>query len=183
MNKTSNKLYFCGILQGTIYTVILTSIIIFLIFDTAGSRERWISFGGIVIIVTFGWIFSKHPDQVNWRTVLSGFIIQFIFGLITIRWSVGRAIFQCISKKVETFLNFVKVGARFAYSDVLVDSGVFVFSALPAIFFFSFIIQMLYHSGVLQKAILKLGWALQTLMGTTVCESMNAAGNTFLGMC
>lgn len=41
---------------------------------------------------------------------------------------------------------------------------------------------MLYHTGILQKVILKLGWLLQTLVGTTACESMNAAGNTFLGM-
>lgn len=181
--KTSrHKRYLHTYGQTLIYFAILLLIIVFLIFDTAGARERWISFGGILLIVTFGWIFSKHPNKVNWKSVSSGLIIQILFGLFTIRWSVGRAIFQCISNKVETFLNFVKVGAKFAYSDLLVDSGTFVFAALPAIFFFGFIIQMLYHTGILQKVILKLGWLLQTLVGTTACESMNAAGNTFLGM-
>lgn len=34
----------------------------------------------------------------------------------------------------------------------------------------------------MQWIILKLGWVLQTIMGTTVCESINSAANTFLGM-
>lgn len=34
----------------------------------------------------------------------------------------------------------------------------------------------------MQWILFKLGWILQSLLGTTVCESVNAAGNIFLGM-
>jgi pyrimidine nucleoside transport protein len=34
----------------------------------------------------------------------------------------------------------------------------------------------------MQWVLFKLGWILQSIMGTTVCESVNAAGNIFLGM-
>lgn len=33
----------------------------------------------------------------------------------------------------------------------------------------------------MQWVLLKLGWILQSILGTTVCESVNAAGNIFLG--
>lgn len=33
----------------------------------------------------------------------------------------------------------------------------------------------------MQWFLFKLGWMLQSLLGTTVCESVNAAGNIFLG--
>jgi pyrimidine nucleoside transport protein len=33
----------------------------------------------------------------------------------------------------------------------------------------------------MQWILLKLGWILQSILGTTVCESVNAAGNIFLG--
>lgn len=33
----------------------------------------------------------------------------------------------------------------------------------------------------MQWVLFKLGWMLQSLLGTTVCESVNAAGNIFLG--
>lgn len=34
----------------------------------------------------------------------------------------------------------------------------------------------------MQWVLFKLGWILQSILGTTVCESVNAAGNIFLGM-
>jgi pyrimidine nucleoside transport protein len=34
----------------------------------------------------------------------------------------------------------------------------------------------------MQWILFKLGWILQAVLGTTVCESVNAAGNIFLGM-
>lgn len=54
--------------------------------------------------------------------------------------------------------------------------------SLSAIFFLSFVVQMLYYYGAMQWVLLKLGWLLQKLMGTTVCESVNAAASIFIGM-
>jgi pyrimidine nucleoside transport protein len=65
--------------------------------------------------------------QIQWRPVLWGLGIQFVLGLITIRWSVGRSIFQCIGDKVATFLAYGDEGSRFVYGDFLIDNGVFVF--------------------------------------------------------
>lgn len=53
---------------------------------------------------------------------------------------------------------------------------------LPVIFFVSFIISILYYVGAMQWIVLKLGWVLQSLIGTTVCESLTCAANIFLGM-
>lgn len=58
----------------------------------------------------------------------------------------------------------------------------FAFSVLPVIFFFSFCISILYYLGAMQWFITKLGWILQAALGTTVCESVTAAANIFLGM-
>lgn len=49
------------------------------------------------------------------------------------------------------------------------------------ILFFSFFIQILYYYGTMQWVVLKLGWLLQVTIGTTACESVNAAANIFLG--
>lgn len=52
---------------------------------------------------------------------------------------------------------------------------------LSVILFFSFCIQILYYWGVMQWVVIKLGWVLQVTVGTTACESVNAAANIFLG--
>ncbi|XP_032670572.1 solute carrier family 28 member 3-like [Odontomachus brunneus] len=162
--------------------IVFIAIVIFLIIDTADSRERLISGLGVIVILGLGWIFSKYPGQINWRPIIFGLFLQFAFGLITIRWPVGRSIFQCVSDKVAIFLDFAKAGARFVFSEDLVNKGVFAFAVLPVIFFFSFIVQVLSYIGVIQWVILKLGWVLQTIMGTTLCESINAVANPFIGM-
>lgn len=40
---------------------------------------------------------------------------------------------------------------------------------------------MLYYLGVMQVIIHKVAWVMQVAMGTTAGESLNAAGNIFIG--
>jgi hypothetical protein len=47
--------------------------------------------------------------------------------------------------------------------------------------FFSTIISVLYYLGWMQVVIRKVAWVMQTAMGTTAGESLNAAGNIFIG--
>lgn len=58
------KLIFRFMKVGT-FLVILLAVVIYLIFDTYGSRDRLRSLVGIVGILAFGLIFSKHPSKVN----------------------------------------------------------------------------------------------------------------------
>ncbi|XP_043279568.1 solute carrier family 28 member 3 [Venturia canescens] len=182
LDGINNYRYGPSLFKGSFYGLVLIAIVVFLILDTVGSRDRLTSFIGIVVLMFFGWVFSKNPGKIYWQPVIWGLILQFSFGLITIRWSVGRAIFQCVANKVAAFLGYAKDGAAFVFSQQIIDDGVFAFAVLPVIFFFSFIIQILYYWGAMQWVILKLGWMLQYVMGTTVCESLNSAANTFLGM-
>lgn len=83
---------------------------------------------------------------------------------------------------MEAFLDYAKSGAAFVYGDYLTfNLGVFAFAVLSVIFFFSLMISMLYYLGIMQWVIFKMGWVLQSILGTTVCESVNAAANIFLG--
>lgn len=109
-------------------------------------------------------------------------ILQFSFGLLTIRWEVGRNVFRCFGDKVTTFLGYAKEGAAFVYSDSLVyDVQVFAFASLSTIFMLGFFVNILYYYGVMQKFVGGLGSFLQAVMGTTICESVNCAANIFLG--
>ena len=49
------------------------------------------------------------------------------------------------------------------------------------VIFFSTAISILYYLGVMQVVILKLAWVMQVTLGTTAPESVNAAGNIFIG--
>ncbi|XP_068207832.1 uncharacterized transporter YutK-like [Palaemon carinicauda] len=171
----------------TIVAVIFTlaifgGLLAFLIVDAWDEIWRLQSLIGIVVLILFGFIFSTAPGKIRWRHILWGLAIQFILGLLILKWPVGAAIFNCLSGKVTTFLGFTDVGSAFVFGDYLVkDLKVFAFKVLPVTLYFSFCIQILYYFGIMQWFVLKLGWCLQVTIGTTACESVNAAANIFLG--
>jgi pyrimidine nucleoside transport protein len=151
-------------------------------FETRDDYHRLRSLIGIITFIVVGYIFSYNKYAVNWRTVLCGFSVQFLLGVACIRWDVGRAVFKCFSDQIATFLHYSQDGASFVFGQFLVtEANIFVFSSLPTIFFFSLCISILSYLGVMQVVLMKLGWIFSSILGTTVCESVNAAGNIFLG--
>ncbi|XP_065087903.1 solute carrier family 28 member 3 isoform X2 [Ochlerotatus camptorhynchus] len=163
--------------------VILIAFALFCYFETKDEPERLMSLIGMVALFCLAFVFSKHPTKINYRPVLLGVMFQFLLGLFCIRWEVGRSIFSCIGDKVATFLNYSADGAAFVYGEFIVrNEAVFAFAVLSVIYFFSFCISILYYMGTMQWVVLKLGWILQSILGTTVCESVIAAANIFLGM-
>jgi pyrimidine nucleoside transport protein len=163
--------------------LLLAAIAGYLLFETREDFTRLRSLIGVFTILGIGYIISAHRSKINWRPVICGAVLQFLLALFCIRWSVGRTIFECFGEKVTVFLNFGQDGAAFVFGDFLVrEKQVFAFTALPIIFFFSLCVSVLYYFGAIQVVLLKLGWILQSILGTTVCESVNAAANIFLGI-
>lgn len=166
-----------------ITAIVLIVLGVFLYFNCRDDVEKLKGLLSPIVFIGGGFIFSKNRKAIKWRIVVTGIICQFLLAVICIRWSVGRDIFQCLGNKVATFLNFSTQGSLFVFGEVIVlDHKVFAFAILPVIFFFSFFISMLYYLGTMQCVIMKLGWVLQSILGTTVCESVTAAANIFLGM-
>ena len=52
---------------------------------------------------------------------------------------------------------------------------------LPVVIFFSAFVYMIYYLGIMQVVITKIAWLMQISMGTSAAESLNAAGNIFIG--
>ncbi|XP_047473068.1 solute carrier family 28 member 3-like isoform X3 [Penaeus chinensis] len=156
-------------------------IVVVVVVDSWNDQIRLQSLVGMVVLLLLGFLFSAAPRKVRWRHVAWGMALQFLLGLLILRWSVGRAVFQCVAGKVTTFLAFTDKGSSFVFGDLVSEMGIFAFSVLSVILFFSFCVQILYHWGVMQWVVMKLGWVLQVTIGTTACESVNAAANIFLG--
>jgi CNT family concentrative nucleoside transporter len=57
----------------------------------------------------------------------------------------------------------------------------FAFNVLPTVIFFSALMAVLYHLGVMQLAVRGMGWIMFRTMGTSGAESLSAAANIFVG--
>ena len=51
--------------------------------------------------MALGAIFSAHPSRIRWRHIFWGLALQYIFGLIILRWDVGQQTFLCLGDKVS----------------------------------------------------------------------------------
>lgn len=178
-----------------IWSIVIMLVTVYCIYITRGNHYRLVSGIGIICFICIGYLMSSDRAAIDWNQVLWGLSLQFALALIVLRTSVGKEIFKTIGNKVTTFLAFTDVGSKFMFGylvtgelesssefKVPVQFGIFAFKVLPVILFFSFFVSILYYYGVMQVIVQKVGWLLQKTIGTTPCESLNAAANIFLGM-
>ena len=159
---------------------IFSFIIIGLLFS---GKNYFVKVKNFFIRRDFNLFFKENVRKVKLQPVICGALLQFLLAIFCIRWTVGRKIFECIGSKIVVFLNYTLDGASFVYGNFLVlDKKVFVFSVLPTIFFFNLCISVLHYLGVMQKVLMKLGSVLQSVLGTTICESVAAVGMIFLSI-
>ena len=141
--------------------------------------------GGMVALVGLGLLLSSDRRGVRWRTVLSALAIQVAFGVLVLYWPAGRTVLGKVTEGVQAVINSANAGIGFLFGPVLPqgeDAGVvFAFQVLPVIVFFASLTAVLYHFGILQLVVEKLGAALGWALGTREAESINAAANIFVG--
>ncbi len=163
--------------------------------------QRLIGVLGIAVMIGIAVLMSHDRKRINWRLVASGVALQVVFGLLVLKTSVGRSIFQTFGDWITALLGFQEQGARFVFGN-LVDHAVpvtspdgaasaagmvantgafFAFNVLPTIIFFSALMSVLYYLGVMQVIVKGLAWVMQRTLRTSGAETLSASGNIFLG--
>jgi CNT family concentrative nucleoside transporter len=87
---------------------------------------------------------------------------------------------------VENMAPQGSVSTHFLVTDAgtgdLVSLGtIFVIHILPTIIFFSSLMAILYHLGIMQRIIQGMAWLMRRSMGTSGAESLSCAANIFVG--
>jgi CNT family concentrative nucleoside transporter len=84
-------------------------------------------------------------------------------------------------------IGFSSSGSDFLFKSYIDGVGFhpglinFAFSTLPTIIFFSSLVAVLYHFGILQAIIKFIARRMQLTLGTSGSETLSVAGNIFLG--
>lgn len=182
--RLADKLNYCmaKLRIAIILPVLLTiGFIVYIVVDVAVDRpENLISLAGMVVFISLFFIFSYNPSKVKWRPVFWGIALQLIFALLILRTSWGHDAFQWLGDRVSEFLAYTDAGSKFIFGDDY-EQHYFAFKVLPVVVFFSTFVSMLYYLGVMQSVISLVGRFLAFCLGTSPTESVNAAGNIFIG--
>ncbi|GIV54036.1 MAG: nucleoside permease [Candidatus Kapaibacterium sp.] len=148
---------------------------------------RWIALGGIVVCVLAARLLAPKGSPMPWRVLLWGLGLQLLLGYWLIQNSWGVALFEQIGRGVTGFLSFANHGAAFLFGNLVKPEHRHLFGMqvalliAPTIIFFSSVISILYHLGIIQRVVYGVAWVMARTMRTSGPESLSAAANIFLG--
>ncbi|MCK5075073.1 MAG: NupC/NupG family nucleoside CNT transporter [Calditrichia bacterium] len=148
---------------------------------------------GLSVLLGIAFLFSNNKRKINLRLVLTGLGLQLFFAIFVIMTPWGTVVFDAIGRFFVTVINFTFDGASFVFGEVLSKQAVsskifgarygfiFAFQVLPTIIFFSSLMSVLYHLGIMQRIVQGLAWVMAKAMNVSGAESLSVAANVFIG--
>lgn len=134
---------------------------------------------------------SRNRAAIRWKSVAMGLTLQIgvavcILGIPALGVpGVLRFVFDGMNYLVTSLVDFTSAGSKFVFgplAEVREPWGfIFATRALPTIIFFSALMSLLYHLGVLQKVVKGFAMLMQKTMGTSGAETLSNAANMFMG--
>lgn len=142
-----------------------------------------IGLAGIVFIIGVAVLLSTNRRAIDKRIVISAFLLQAAIAAFALYLPVGKTAFEFLAFGVQAILNFSQAGIGMVFGPLADQGGAvsFAIHVLPIIIFFSALMSVLYHLGIMQFVVRIIGGGLRLLLGTQPVESLNAAANMFVG--
>ena len=148
--------------------------------------ERLIGIVGILVLLCIALAMSNNRKAISWQLVAWGLGIQLLFAIIILKTPVGVPFFGAIDIGIKNLLSFSDAGSDFLFKSfrhgVVEDPLMnFAFRILPTLIFFSSLIAVLYHLGIMQFIVKWIARVMQKSMGTSGSETLCVSGNIFVG--
>lgn len=146
--------------------------------------DKLIGIIGLFVLIGIAYLISDNKKKIDFKLVAIGITMQFAFALLILKFPLGRKVFETASNLITKLLDFTKQGSAFLFGDLVnVDKFgvIFALQVLPTIIFFSALMSILYHVGIMQKIISVLAKFILKLLGTSGAETLSAVANIFVG--
>lgn len=155
-----------------------------------GPRARLVYLRALIGIVFFcaaAWCLSPRRKTFPWRVVVWGIAMQFAIAAFILETPWGGRVFAGIGAFVERVVGMTEPAATMVFGSLGDAQGpagfIFAFAGrgLVVIIFFSALMALLYHLGIMQVVVWAMAKVMSKFMGLSGAESMAAAANIFLG--
>ena len=148
--------------------------------------ERFIGILGILVLLAIAVAMSNNRKSIPWRLVIWGLGLQLIFAIIILKTPIGQPFFGAVDTAIKKLLSFSDAGSDFlfkSFSAGVVEAPLmnFAFRLLPTLIFFSSLITVLYHFGIIQFIVKWVARAMQMTMRTSGSETLSVSANIFVG--
>ena len=141
---------------------------------------------GIITLLGIAFLLSNNKKKIDYMLVLWGLGLQLLFGIFILVTPFGKPIFSWFDKLIKKLLSFSNDGSEFLFAS-FIDGEMhpavinFAFSVLPTVIFFSALMAVLYHIGLMQKIIKIVAMIMQKTMKTSGPETTSISANIFVG--
>lgn len=154
--------------------------------DSGSVASRAVSFFGLFALVGLCWLMSTDRKKINWRLVAWGMGLQILFGVIVLKTEPGLWFFQKLNEGTMALLGFTGEGTKFLFGSFItgkVEAPMvnFAFNVLPTIIFFSALMTVGYHIGVMQWIVDAFAVVMYKTMKCSGAETLSTAANIFVG--
>ena len=139
---------------------------------------------GIIVLLGLAYLFSYDRKRIDWRLVGGGLFLQLIVALLVLYVPFVGALLEGLGKAFIKMMEFTQAGVSFLLGPYATKSKGFIFliHSLPVLIFFSALISILYHWGIIQRIVSAFSWVLRKFMNISGAEGLVTSGNVFMGM-
>ena len=142
---------------------------------------------GILALLGIAYLLSNNRKAIKPRTVLWGLGLQLLFAIIILKIPFVKNQFSSIDGIFKKLISFSDAGSDFLFTSFIPDIGYhaamvnFAFRALPVIIFFSSLIAVTYHFGIIQHIVKWVSKVMELSMKTSGAETLSISANIFVG--
>ena len=148
---------------------------------------RFTGLFGIVALLGIAYLLSNNRKKIKTRTILWGIGLQLLFAIIILKIPFVKSQFSNIDGIFKKLISFSDAGSNFLFTSFIPDVGYhvamvnFAFRALPVIIFFSSLIAVTYHFGIIQYIVKWVAKIMELSMKTSGAETLSISANIFVG--
>jgi CNT family concentrative nucleoside transporter len=154
------------------------------------KMQQFIGILGLISIIGICWALSENRRRIAWRTVMFGVGLQFLFAFLLLGIPVlglqspAYALFEAANNAIVAVVGYSDQGAAFLFGDLGSTDKygfIFAFRVLPTILFFSALMGVLYHLGIMQRVVYGIAMVMHRTLKVSGAEALAAAAEIFLG--
>ena len=127
---------------------------------------------GIITILGIAYAMSYDRKRIDWKLVGGGLFMQIVFALAVLYVPFVGSLLEGCGKIFVKLMDFTDAGLTFLLGPYASKAAGFSFllHSLPIVIFFSALVSMFYHWGIIQKVVGAFAWVLRKFMNISGSE-------------
>lgn len=139
---------------------------------------------GVVSVLAVAYALSYDRKRIDWKLIGGGLFMQLVFALAVLYVPFVGTALELVGKAFIKLMDFTQAGVGFLLGPYATKSKGFIFliHSLPVVIFFSALVSLFYHWGIIQRVVGAFSWLLRKFMNISGAEGLVTSGNIFMGM-